>query len=219
MDKIVDFTMIRKEKEDRLLTFSAKHIEEFQYFVEREVNIREKVKAKHIFRQKNEIEFIDFTNSEELLFQDWFTYDYLTVKGLTIYQSYVTSFSKNQMHPLHSVIHALFMASVLEPFKVIKIENNHIYAEKLLTKEKCEINIMESNKRKGIKEEEVIFLRTIPIFEKLLCISGIFVQKDIDVVNNLLNDINKSEDNWRTFLKKYSIKYTWAKDSTSSIKK
>lgn len=208
MDKIVDFKLIRQEKVESLITFAAQHMGELQYFVNREVNIREKVKAKHIFRNKNRIMVKEFTNDEELLFHDWFTFDYLTLKGLTIYQSYVSS-KTSKLHPLHSVIHALFMASVLEPFRVIKVNNNHIYAEKLLTKEVVEINIKLLKSSREIREEEDIFIRTIPIYDQLLCISEVYVQKERDIINSLLKDIEKSEENWRTFLKKYSIKYTW----------
>ncbi|MBM7606147.1 hypothetical protein JOC75_004177 [Metabacillus crassostreae] len=208
MDKIVDLKLIRQEKEDRLITFAAQHIGELHYFVNRKVNIREKVKAKHIFRNKNSIKTIEFTDDQELLFRDWFTFDYLTLKGLTIYQSYVSS-QASKLHPLHSVIHALFMACVLEPFRVIKVDNDHIHAEKLLTKEVVEINIKLLNKSRDMKEKENIFIRTIPIYDQLLCISEVYVQRDKEVISRLLKDIEKSEENWRTFLKKYSIKYTW----------
>ena len=207
MDKIVYLQAIREEKENQLTTFIADHSKAVHTHVDRHVNIREKVKAKHILTEKlgNETSAV-FTLSQEMLFKDWFTFDYLTIKGLTNYQTYI-KYGNRMKHPLDSIVHALFMASVLEPFKVIKYEKTHIHAKKLLTSETCIIKVDEVIPE--LQENEWIFLRSIPVFDTFVLISEIYIQPDITVIKELHTQFEKSTDSWRTFLKKYSIKYSW----------
>lgn len=209
MGNIVHFQTLRKEKENQLSTFVAQHVESIHYYVDRHVNIREKVKAKHIFSEKVGCGRSPvFSKIEEQLFHDWFTYDYITIRGTTIYQLFVEHTSRVR-HPLDAVVHALFMASVLEPFKVIKVDKKHIYAEKLLTGEQCSIKML--SRCKMLEEGEIIFLRSVPVLDQLLCISEVF-QSDKESANNLVHQFEKSTDSWRTFLKKFSIKYSWTRN-------
>ena len=207
MDKIVYLQALREEKENQLTTYIYDHLKAVQTYVDRHVNIREKVKAKHILTKKlGNDESPAFTFSQEMLFKDWFMYDYLTIKGMTNYQTYI-KYRNDMKHPLDAVVHALFMASVLEPFKVIKYDETHIHAKKLLINETCTIKIGEIVPE--IHESEWIFLRSIPVFDDLVLISDMFIQPNETLMEDLLNQFQKSTDSWRTFLKKYSIKYSW----------
>ncbi|XQY91031.1 hypothetical protein ACNRWW_16100 [Metabacillus sp. HB246100] len=215
MNNIVDFNKLREEKEKQLLSFSSNHLVQLQTYIDRQTNIREKVKAKHIFREKVHCskEHV-FSEKEEKQFQDWFTYDYQTIQGKTNYQLFLDTLKRNQ-HPLHPIIYALFLASVLEPFKVINITETHIYAENLLTKESGKIL---SKGLEGLGNEmqgALVFIRTIPILNSFYNISTPFIQPNHVVVRNLQQDVKESTDHYRTFLKKYSIKYTWDNGSHS----
>lgn len=207
MDNIVYLQNLREEKENQLISFVSEHISSIHTYVERQVNIREKVKAKHIFTdQVSSEKGTVFSPLQEKLFMDWFTYDYVTIRGMTNYQSFI-EFSNRYRHPLDSVVHALFMASVLEPFKVIKSSEEHILAEKLITSEEC---IIKTDKNDlVINKADILFLRSIPILDTLHCVSDIFIQPDLFKIEALLTQYNKSTISWRTFLKKYSIKYSW----------
>lgn len=208
MDNIVYLQALREEKENQFTTFISGHLKAVQIHVDRHVNIREKVKAKHILTEKlGYEESVTFTSPQEILFKDWFTFDYITIKGLTNYQSYI-KYGKNSIkHPLDSVVHALFMASVLEPFKVIKCDKSHIHAKKLLTNETCTIKLDEIIPE--LHGNEWIFLRSIPVFDDLVLISDMFIQPNGIMMEELHRHFQKSTDSWRTFLKKYSIKYSW----------
>lgn len=208
MGNIIDFEAIRKEKEEQLLTLTLEHASQLQNYINKNVNIREMVKAKHIFNAKVERNrSVPFSSLEDLLFQDWLKHDYLTIRGTTIYQEFIHQFSKaNGIHPLQQVLHALFMASVLEPFKVIKFEEHHIYAEKILTGEQAFIYVTSPLE---ITTNKIVFFRSIPIFTQLLCISDLFAV-DEEKMNKFFLDFHKSQDSWRTFLKKNAIKYVWS---------
>jgi hypothetical protein len=205
MDNIVYLQNLRQEKENQIVSFVTKHISAVHAYVERQVNIREKVKAKHIFSEQILSEKgVVFSSLQEKLFNDWFTYDYVTISGMTIYQSYIKT-TNGQKHPLDSVVHALFMASVLEPFKVIKTVEENIHAKKLLTGEECVIKT--DRKVEEVLPSNILFLRSIPLLDGQLCVSNIFIQQDQALVRSLITEYKISNESWRTFLKKYSIKY------------
>ncbi|MCM3162795.1 hypothetical protein [Metabacillus litoralis] len=211
MNNIVYLHNLREEKENQLVSFVSKHISATHMYVERQVNIREKVKAKHIFSEQISLEKgVVFSSLQEKLFNDWFTYDYVTISGMTIYQNYIKN-ANGQKHPLDSVVHALFMASVLEPFKVIKTVGENIHAKKLLTGEECVIKT--DRKVEEVAPSSILFLRSIPLLDGQLCVSNIFIQQDDTLIDALLTEYKKSSESWRTFLKKYSIKYSWTSQS------
>ncbi|MFV2049349.1 hypothetical protein ACEWK1_18550 [Metabacillus sp. YM-086] len=211
MNNIVYLHNLREEKENQLVSFVSKHISATHMYVERQVNIREKVKAKHIFSEQISLEKgVVFSSLQDKLFNDWFTYDYVTISGMTIYQSYIKN-ANGQKHPLDSVVHALFMASVLEPFKVIKTVGENIHAKKLLTGEECVIKT--DRKVEEVAPSSILFLRSIPLLDGQLCVSNIFIQQDDTLIDELLTEYKKSSESWRTFLKKYSIKYSWTSQS------
>ncbi len=208
MDKIVYLQALREEKENQLASFIFDHMKAVQLHVDRHVNIREKVKAKHILSKRVEIESSAIFNlSQDKLFKDWFTFDYLTIRGKTNYQTYI-EYANRQKHPLDTVVHALFMASVLEPFKVIKYDKTHIHAKKLLTSEICIIKV-DTSRSDELREDKLIFLRLIPVYDSFISVSDIFIQPDQDIMENLIRQYEKSTDSLRTFLKKFSIKYSW----------
>lgn len=211
MNNIVYLHNLREEKENQLVSFVSKHISATHMYVERQVNIREKVKAKHIFSEQISLEKgVVFSSLQDKLFNDWFTYDYVTISGMTIYQSYIKN-ANGQKHPLDSVVHALFMASVLEPFKVKKTVGENIHAKKLLTGEECVIKT--DRKVEEVAPSSILFLRSIPLLDGQLCVSNIFIQQDDTLIDALLTEYKKSSESWRTFLKKYSIKYSWTSQS------
>ncbi|MGM7720813.1 hypothetical protein [Metabacillus sp. Hm71] len=212
MNNIIHFQELRKEKEHQLSSFICQHAASLHNYVARDVNIREKVKAKHIFSEKvGCIPTAIFSKMEEQLFLDWFAYDYVTIRGTTIYQTFVEQLSKKG-HPLDRIVHALFMASALEPFKVIKSDEHHIHAKKLLTGETCTIK---SEANKYAAQEDIIFLRSIPVFDQLLCISELYVQRNTKSIASMLQHLEKSSDSWRTFLKKFAINYSWTSELLS----
>lgn len=218
MDNIVYFQQIRQEKEKQLTHFIIEHIELFKKYVDRQVNIREKVKAKHIFSEKvGCIKSPVFTKMEEQLFLDWFTFDYMTIKGKTVYQSFLDQ-TISKEHPLNQVVFALFMASVLEPFKVIKAEDKHIIAKKLLTGESFKLHLLRIDQCiERVKAEDIIFSRTIPVFDQLLCVSGLFIQSDHKLIDGMLEHYSTDSDSWRTFLKKFAVKYSWSNQTFEDI--
>lgn len=204
MDNIISIQKMRREKEIQQSAFIIEQVELIQNYVNRYVNIREKVKAKYIFSEIVGCGHAHiFSKIEEQLFLDWFTFDYITIKGKTMYQTYAEH--GHRTHPLHSIVHALFMASVLEPFKVIKSEENHIYAKKIVTGEHCTIKTMMKDMKYN---DHTVFLRSLPVLDQLLCISEIFVPHDMKL-NNLVDQGVTNTDNWRTYLKKFAIKYCW----------
>lgn len=205
MCKIVNLEQHRKEKETQLQSFLVKHVEEFEGYIVKNSNIREKVKAVHIFREKVGCSIPrELTKLEEQLFLNWFSFDYIIIQGFTLYQVFLKNIDKKSS-PFDAVFHALFMASVLEPFKIIEVNDDHLLAQHLMTNEKSTIK---SNVATFFKSEDLVFLRCVPIYDYLYSLHAGFQFNDVKR-EALLNHFQQTELSWRTFLKKYAIQYAW----------
>src|SRR5690606_36583527 len=112
----------------------------------------------------------------------------------------------DKQHPNNAVLHALLLASVLEPFKVIKSENGHIHAMKLLTGEHCKVHSVPSK----LNKNAIVFIRSIPLYNDLLCVSEKFVIEE-ELAISFQTVYQKQDESWRAFLKRNAIKYIWSK--------
>ncbi|MEC2078246.1 hypothetical protein [Metabacillus fastidiosus] len=201
MAKVIDLQEHRINKEVRLEKAMIDHYEQLMLYIKHRVNIREKVRAKVIFSEKVGCKSSSkFNTLEEQLFLNWFAFDYTTVQGLTIYQIFLKHY-----HRLDDVLHALFMVSVLEPYEILKKNEDYITAVNLQTNIICQLKYAVDSQNKSF-----FFARTVPIFDKFLCLGGIFQKGSNNKISSLLNDYNNQEKiGWRTYLKKYAIQYVW----------
>ncbi|WP_378930160.1 hypothetical protein [Metabacillus herbersteinensis] len=182
-----------------------KHIGEFEQHLVRNSNIREKVKAVHIFRDKVGCSIPrELTKLEEQLFLSWFSYDYKTIQGFTLYQVFLKNIDTKSI-PFEAVFHALLMASVLEPFKIIEVNNDYFVALHLMTNEQ---SIIKSNLDILYKRDDLVFLRCVPIYDYLFSLHPGFQFND-EKRGALLKHFQNTELSWRTFLKKHAIQFAW----------
>ncbi|UZW67241.1 hypothetical protein OC195_06130 [Priestia flexa] len=82
---IIDLIEIRKEKQSQTDDAIQSFYDEYVLFVMRYTNIREKVRASHLFRERTGLSQEQMQLSDkEYLFQHWFAFDYVTIQVLNI---------------------------------------------------------------------------------------------------------------------------------------
>ncbi|MCA1032381.1 hypothetical protein LCL95_15205 [Bacillus timonensis] len=183
----------------------------FKKHLDRNSNIREKVRAKHLFREKinwpgNE----PFTKEITNLFEDWFAFDYITIQGLTMLQLYIKD-HKRDFSEQELFYSALLLTAVLEPVIIIeKVSDGQICAKELLENKK--INIMKSPPIPKIEVGSVIFVRKIPTIGQFILLYAFTETIDCTLINELKNHFKlvqeqQQQTTWRTFLKKYALQY------------
>ncbi|WJV31309.1 hypothetical protein QTG56_10470 [Rossellomorea sp. AcN35-11] len=87
----------------------------------KETNIREKVRAKMIFSKR----FLPQNDNRidqkvESLFQEWFMFDYKTIKGQTLFFQFLQA---HQLHESVKLLGAIILTAAWEPVKVRNIDS------------------------------------------------------------------------------------------------
>ncbi|MRX72720.1 hypothetical protein GJU40_11225 [Bacillus lacus] len=204
MSELIHLDALRKAKDAELALELKMALETFSHWQERHANIREKVKAKTLFRSLiAKSDQSSLTERESAIFNDWFSFDYQTAAGKTMYQLYLTG--KNSASPAD----ALLLANLLKPYLV---------TEKHFPETKLQPLLIEQDKKSDylslrLKEEHhmvpgsFLFLRCVPLLGSWMQI-GTAAYASSESVSRLTRDFYNCEElGETTFLKRYALQY------------
>ncbi|WP_034765676.1 hypothetical protein [Rossellomorea vietnamensis] len=202
-ESTLDLERFRQKKQQ----IAEDHIEDlyrkaFEYAL-KETNIREKVRAKMIFSKR----FLQNDEDRmmaraEKLFQEWFLFDYKTIKGQTLFFQFL------QSHPLQEstkLLGAVVLTAAWEPVIVKGKEGRTVRCQTIIQGEEV---IVKSNPdwiEKEISEGQVYFVRKVPLVVHQWILGPVFPVKSMDVIANLQTHYSQMNQEtgvlWRTFLK------------------
>jgi hypothetical protein len=203
---IIDFESVKKNKQAQVEAVIINLYEQFMESLEKNANLREKVRAKHFFRSLTSVKETDFLiKSVEEHFFHWFAFDYRNIQGLTMFQLFLRNQEQRLTQPM-LIQSALFLTAVLEPMVVEAIPEQHIlevydpfHKQKHLIK----------TKEEHVQKNDSIFIRLVPAIGMSIQIGPLIKVSNFDVILELVRDYSKTDLSWRTFLKKKAIQYAW----------
>ncbi|WP_210609321.1 nicotinate phosphoribosyltransferase [Priestia flexa] len=204
---IIDLIEIRKEKQSQADEAIQSFYNEYLLFVMRYTNIREKVRAAHLFRERTGLSQKQMQLSDkEHLFQQWLAFDYVTIQGRTLLQQFISekAATRNETFLIQS---ALFLTSVLEPIVVSKVcESFYVKGYSPLTNKQVIIKDVKG-RFKNTDVEKVLWVRKIKSLGYDVLVGSYFIQAEASL-EKLHQSLNQEEKlNWRQFLKRYSVTY------------
>ncbi len=204
---IIDLIEIRKEKQSQTDDAIQSFYDEYVLFVMRYTNIREKVRASHLFRERTGLSQEQMQLSDkEYLFQHWFAFDYVTIQGRTLLQQFISekAATRNETFLIQS---ALFLTSVLEPIIVSKVcESFYVKGYSPLTNKQVIIKDVKG-RFKNTDVEKVLWVRKIKSLGYDVLVGSYFIQAEASM-EKLHQSLNQNEKlTWRQFLKRYAVAY------------
>ncbi|WP_201715906.1 hypothetical protein [Rossellomorea arthrocnemi] len=169
----------------------------------KETNIREKVRAKMIFSKRFLQQDDDRLSKDvEKLFQEWFLFDYKTIKGQTLFFQFL------QSHPLPEstkLLGAVVLTAAWEPIKVMQKDGQSIYCRHIIHGDEALVKLNHDCMEKEMVEGQVYFVRKVPLVVHQWILGPVFYVDSQDVVTNLKNHYGQMNQKtgvlWRTFLK------------------
>ncbi|RNA70382.1 hypothetical protein [Alteribacter keqinensis] len=210
---IVDFNELKKEKQRKSDQALMDVYGLLFTYVEKQANLREKIRAKHLFSHK-----IDFPRNQafdqslQLHFEHWFVFDYVTVIGSRIFDLFVRDYKNELSKPMLDLCGHL-MLMTLEPVKVLKETRERLTVERKLTGdiEEVESFLITAEVSKG----DFAFMRIVPAGFSHKIIGPVFIIDDSDVkrveaqVNDAIDSTGKEVENVRVkrFLKEYGVDF------------
>lgn len=189
---------------------SAKElIQTVEAFTERYANIREKVRAKDLFRKLLKIPSDSPLSSvHEQLFSEWFLFDYMTAQGLTMFNLFLKN-HRQQLPEPKLILGALFLTSVFEPVQIVgvSVHQKEIKVKEFYSKEVRHIYYGDIDFT-SIACDQYYLVRKIPIVKRDFGIGNIYQMKNESALLNIEEQFEKLQPlSWRTFLKRNSIKF------------
>jgi hypothetical protein len=188
-------------------------------FAIRYSNIREKVRAKHLFRQQiyysNDI---PLSKDLEDIFQQWFLFDYHTIQGETMFSLFLKQYS-SELSEHELIMGALFLTTYVEPFEVVGWEEKvgvmlvkDIFEGKTFTLKNHAEEVF------NLKSGDYLFFRKLPLLTYDWIIGTIFPIKTKERVNQLITTYEQTKTvnptlTWRTYLKRKG--YVWLTNAHS----
>jgi hypothetical protein len=169
-------------------------------------NIREKVRARHMFREAAGLPGgIPFSREQEEAFEDWFLFDYVSIRGFTMFNLFLR---RNSVHLAEAdlVQGALFLSSVLQPVRVERAAGEELAASDILTGEKLQLKVTDSI---SLEEGRTYFIRCIPVFSRSFCFGPAFQVNSTTAVITKYKELMAVEGGmtWRPFLKKFALTF------------
>ncbi|RSL32916.1 hypothetical protein D7Z54_12885 [Salibacterium salarium] len=157
---VPDFEEYRKEKQQQADQDFIELLELYTGWLKHHTNLREKVRAKHLFAELTNRAVEDLEEQPwKRYFEDWFAFDYITIIGTRLFDMFVKE-KADVLSPEKIQMSGLVMTAALEPFQILKQEDQGALVTPLLREdEKRLTSLFETSRNVG--ETSYILARTI----------------------------------------------------------
>ncbi|WP_026690698.1 hypothetical protein [Alteribacter aurantiacus] len=209
---IVDFEQMKKKKQTIYEQALMDVYGLLFSYVEKHANLREKVRAKHLFTHKAGLSNTQLDKTYQLHFEHWFVFDYVTVIGSRVFDMFVRESKNDLTKPMLDLCGHL-MLMTLEPVKVNKVSGESITVERLITGVEQEVQCFLISP--NVTEGDYGFMRLAPVgFSTKIIGPGFSIdQREVNRVEKQVNDAIDSHPQdvenvkVKRFLKEYGIDF------------
>ncbi|TLS39078.1 hypothetical protein [Pseudalkalibacillus caeni] len=211
---IIDIESLRRQKQRAFDSALESLYSHYFSYLERNANIREKVRAKHIFKSAVGIKEEEFDKELDEHFNHWFAFDYRNIQGTNMFDLFFKQ-KKNTLTQPMLVLSALLMATVLEPFKVKEKKSSREIKVKSLITEQVETIDSFCYSFKNIQRDQIVLLRKIKSGFRYVTLSppvGITEEKNPDLERIIQQEYGSFKEQYPTatavgFLKSNTLKF------------
>lgn len=208
-ETILNFEAYRNQKQLQGEDSARQLYKRAMDFTDRNANIREKVRGKHLFRRMTGLSGeTPLTPPLEEVFSEWFLFDYKTIQGFTMFSLFIKKSSQQLTEP-ELILGALFLSTVLEPVVVAGTDNHkgQLTVKSRLSDQQVIIS-SETVDVLNLKKGELVFLRRLPLVAKDILLGNIYPVSHLNAISDMDQDFNEQiELTWRAFLKRYAYSY------------
>jgi hypothetical protein len=203
---VLDFELLRNKRQIKSDKAILSLYHSYLNFLKKEVNIREKVRAKHVFRLTFQVakEEVD-TAIWEPHFWNWFAFDYTNVMGTSMFSLYLKQ-QRVHMSETDLMISAILMTVKFEPIILKDNANGSLWnGIDPTTNEKATYYV--PSEQQKVNKEDLIFLRSVRSGVRKLVVGPVLRMKNDtkdEILCKIKDNFKREHDNWRLYLKKHS---------------
>jgi hypothetical protein len=212
-EALINLASYKRKKQQQAEEHTEDLYQQSLLFLERETNIRERVRAKFFFLKKFSLPFEGVPEGSDLdiLFRQWLLFDYKTAANKTVFHQFLNK-NAGQMAETDRMLGALFLTAAWEPVEVMEIDcdENSLIVQNMIHKH-SEVVVYPSRKGSNWKAGDLVFMRKIPLVTKGMLIGHPFRVKDGEVFAGLMDHYESvSKDHsitWRSYLKENAARF------------
>ncbi|UTR15638.1 hypothetical protein MM221_03345 [Salipaludibacillus sp. LMS25] len=205
---LIDLQKIKAQKQKKITEIFADLYEWMFIYLQTETNLREKVRAKQLFRHKlglNKEEVLD--NELQIHLEHWLLLDYVTVSGSRLLDIFVRTKQEKMSKDMLELC-GILMLMHLEPVKVISVEEEVVTYVSLLGDRTDRLQASPFLFGVDVSPEQIVLIRIATIgFEKKIIGPSIVIDPSFEVkVAGVFKDVHTQGYHvWRRYLKEYGI--------------
>lgn len=205
---LINFSDVKRKKQ-KIYKQDAEDLYEWIFhFLQTEINLREKVRAKAMFRDlcgfSKEYEL---TQRETLHFEHWLLFDYITIIGSRPFDLFVrahqSEMSKNMVETA-----GLFMLMHLAPYRILETDGtDHLMSP---FQEEKEYAVTSLSASQQVQKGSLVFARIAAVgFEKMAVGPFIIIppEREQEALKLLRIQENKGKKSYHRFLKEMGISF------------
>ncbi|MFZ4450698.1 hypothetical protein [Salibacterium aidingense] len=135
LSNVPDFEQYREQKQKQADQDLSELLKEYSSWLKRNTNLREKVRAKHMYAEQAGQQVEDLEMSPwKSYFEDWFAFDYVTIIGSRLFDLFIKEEAAN-LAPAKVQLGGLVLTAALEPFQILHRRTRSVLATPLWRKE------------------------------------------------------------------------------------
>ncbi|WP_456273715.1 hypothetical protein [Bacillus sp. AK031] len=211
-DSLINLTSYKQKKQLQAEMHAYELYQQSLAYLERETNIREKVRAKFLFSKKFSLSLEGVSAGSQLdyLFRQWLLFDYKTIERKTVFHQFLNANADN-ITETGRMLGAMFLTAAWDAVEVLENDSDEksLIVQNILHKHIEEV--LDPSKGTSLKVGDLIFIRKVPLVTKGMLIGPPFRVKDGEIFNSLLDDYqsmsNDSGMTWRSFSKEFAAKF------------
>lgn len=205
---LVDLQKVKRNKQNVIQHTFADLYDWMFTFVQSEANLREKVRAKHLFYHKLGIDKNkELESSLQVQFEHWLLFDYVTVVGSRLFDLFIRA-KKNDMSKQMLELSGILMLMHLEPFRVHDSKDKVVSVSPLLDPSKKIIKASPYLFKPDVKKNQLVFMRISMVgFEKRIIGPTTVIAPSFEstIIEELKSVYNQGQPEYRRYLKEYGI--------------
>jgi hypothetical protein len=213
---VVNINSLRNEKQKGIDNHVKELFSDLFHFVERNANIREKVRAKHIFCEQSNMSLVQLEEGEiQKKFRFWLCFDYVNIQGMTMFQLYLQQHAAKVSENTLRVV-AFLLALTLEPIIVTTISKckTVLSGKNILTNEVKEIRSFDQPYTNICKDDLVVGWTAKLGYDKKIIgpYTVITNKKALSYSNDIIKmyyyeKMRVDLPSWRSFMKLHGINF------------
>ncbi|AOM82138.1 hypothetical protein [Salisediminibacterium beveridgei] len=209
MEFVIDHERVLQEQEKRMMRLFHELYEELFLYIEHDTNLREKVRAKHTYRYRTGLpDHFPLPDEEQIYFENWFAFDYMTVTGARIFDLFIRS--QQGLLSRHMLeLAGVLMLMHLQPVRVHSVDSEMAVLSPAFNDDK-RWEVRTHLNQSPLTPGALVFARITQLGATRMIVGPAFTiseEHETEVLEKLISVYDQGDSSFRKYMKEFGIDF------------